>query len=116
VPKPFVTVLIDTYNQEAFIEEAIASVLQQDFPASEREILVVDDGSTDRTAEIARALLTTDANVQKRIERARPSAMNASRSAALRSRQRLRACASCTLSRLKYSSQYSRSSASGVGQ
>jgi glycosyltransferase involved in cell wall biosynthesis len=53
VPKPFVTVLIDTYNQEAFIEEAIASVLQQDFPASEREILVVDDGSIDRTAEIA---------------------------------------------------------------
>ena len=49
---PFVSVLIDTYNQEAFIEEAIASVLQQDFPASETEILVVDDGSTDRTAEI----------------------------------------------------------------
>lgn len=50
--KPFVTALIDTYNQESFIEEAVASVLQQDFPASETEILVVDDGSTDRTPEI----------------------------------------------------------------
>ena len=50
--KPFVTALIDTYNHEAFIEEAVASVLQQDFPASETEILVVDDGSTDRTPEI----------------------------------------------------------------
>ncbi len=50
--KPFVTALIDTYNHESFIEDAIASVLQQDFPASETEILVVDDGSTDRTAEI----------------------------------------------------------------
>lgn len=52
MPKPFVTVLIDTYNHEAFIEEAIQSVLSQDFPASDMEILVVDDGSTDRTAEI----------------------------------------------------------------
>ena len=51
---PFVSVLIDTYNHERFIEEAIQSVLSQDFPASEREILVVDDGSTDRTAEILR--------------------------------------------------------------
>jgi len=49
---PFVSVLIDTYNHQRFIEEAIQSVLSQDFPASEREILVVDDGSTDRTPEI----------------------------------------------------------------
>jgi Glycosyl transferase family 2 len=52
--KPFVTALIDTYNQEAFIEKAIDSVLQQDFPAAETEILVVDDGSTDRTPELVR--------------------------------------------------------------
>ena len=51
---PAVTVLVDTYNHERFIEEAIQSVLQQDFPASEMEIIVVDDGSTDRTAEILR--------------------------------------------------------------
>ena len=49
-----VTVLIDTYNHERFIEEAIVSVLEQDFPASDMEILVVDDGSTDRTPEIIR--------------------------------------------------------------
>ncbi|HTV60783.1 MAG TPA: glycosyltransferase family A protein [Verrucomicrobiae bacterium] len=51
---PAATVLIDTYNQERFIEEAVESALQQDFPASETEILVVDDGSKDRTAEIVR--------------------------------------------------------------
>src|SRR5258706_15596501 len=51
---PLFRVLIDTYNHERFIEEAIQSVLSQDFPASEREILVVDDGSTDRTPEILR--------------------------------------------------------------
>jgi hypothetical protein len=52
--RPSVTVLIDTYNHERFIEEAVVSVIEQDFPASEMEILVVDDGSTDRTAEILR--------------------------------------------------------------
>jgi glycosyltransferase involved in cell wall biosynthesis len=49
---PFLGVLIDTYNQERFIEEAIQVALSEDFPASEREILVVDDGSTDRSPEI----------------------------------------------------------------
>ncbi len=49
--EPFVTVLIDTYNYGHFIEEAIESVLSQDFPMEDVEILVVDDGSTDDTAE-----------------------------------------------------------------
>jgi glycosyltransferase involved in cell wall biosynthesis len=48
------SVLIDTYNHERLIETAINSVLEQDFPASQREVIVVDDGSTDRTAEIVR--------------------------------------------------------------
>jgi len=52
--RPFVSVLIDTYNHERFIEKAIVSVLEQDFPAAEREILVVDDGSNDGTPEIVR--------------------------------------------------------------
>jgi glycosyltransferase involved in cell wall biosynthesis len=50
----FVSVLIDSYNHESFIEQAIVSVLEQDFPGSEREIIVVDDGSTDRTPEIVK--------------------------------------------------------------
>lgn len=52
--RPLVSILIDTYNHERFIEQAIVSALEQDFPAGEREIIVVDDGSTDSTAEIAR--------------------------------------------------------------
>jgi glycosyltransferase involved in cell wall biosynthesis len=52
--RPFVSVLIDTYNHERFIEQAIVSAIEQDFPVEEREIIVVDDGSTDSTAEITR--------------------------------------------------------------
>ncbi len=54
MPKPFVTALIDTYNHERFVEQAIVSVLEQDFPAADTELLVVDDGSTDRTPELIR--------------------------------------------------------------
>lgn len=46
---PFFTVLINTYNYGKYVEEAVSSVIAQDFPAEEREILVVDDGSTDDT-------------------------------------------------------------------
>jgi glycosyltransferase involved in cell wall biosynthesis len=48
---PFFTVLIDAYNYGEYIEEAVESALAQDFPAEQREILVVDDGSTDDTHE-----------------------------------------------------------------
>ena len=51
---PHVSVLIDTYNHEHFIERAVASVLEQDMPMDGVEILVVDDGSTDRTPELIR--------------------------------------------------------------
>jgi len=52
MPTPLVSVLIDTYNHERFIEQAIVSVLEQDVSAGEMEVIVVDDGSTDSTPAI----------------------------------------------------------------
>ena len=54
---PHISVLIDTYNHERFLEQAIVSVLEQDFPASEIEIVLVDDGSTDSTPSIVEKFL-----------------------------------------------------------
>lgn len=49
-----VSVIMAAYNGEAYISEAIASVLEQDYDG-EVELIVVDDGSTDQTPEIAEA-------------------------------------------------------------
>ncbi len=51
---PLVSVVIPTYNREYLVQEAIASVLAQGYPAL--EVLVVDDGSTDNTVSRVGAL------------------------------------------------------------
>lgn len=47
---PLVSVVIPTFNRGWILEEAIESVLSQDF--TDYELIIVDDGSTDRTPAI----------------------------------------------------------------
>ena len=47
---PLISVVIPAYNHERFVGEAIESVLDQS--CGDLELVVVDDGSTDRTAEV----------------------------------------------------------------
>jgi GT2 family glycosyltransferase len=47
---PLVSIITPTYNHAAYVEETIESVLNQDYPRI--EYIVLDDGSTDGTAEI----------------------------------------------------------------
>jgi glycosyltransferase involved in cell wall biosynthesis len=51
---PPVSVAMITYNHEAFVGEAVASILAQTY--GDFELIVVDDGSTDRTADVLRSV------------------------------------------------------------
>ena len=49
-----ISVVIPLYNKEASVERSLRSVLSQDY--DDFEIVIVDDGSTDRSAEVVRAI------------------------------------------------------------
>lgn len=51
---PLFSVIIPAYNYGEFLPEAVQSVLRQ--PGDDFEIIIVDDGSTDQTPEVAQAL------------------------------------------------------------
>ena len=74
--KPDVTVLIPAYNEEAVIAETVASALASDYP--KLEVIVVDDGSADRTAEIVRSNFGFDSRVRllTQSNHGKPSALN----------------------------------------
>lgn len=54
-----VTVLIPARNEEADIERCLRAVLAQDHPHDRMEIVLVDGGSTDATATVARSVLAS---------------------------------------------------------
>jgi glycosyltransferase involved in cell wall biosynthesis len=52
--KPYFSIVIPMYNRERFIMRALTSCLTQDF--EDFEIIVVDDGSTDRSIEVVNSI------------------------------------------------------------
>ena len=59
--KPLVSILIPAYNSEEWIAESLHSAIGQTW--ERKEIIVVDDGSKDRTAEIARSFSAKNVKV-----------------------------------------------------
>ncbi len=49
---PSVTVVIPCFNEEQWISRTIISCVDQDYPPDKLEIIIVDDGSSDRSVEV----------------------------------------------------------------
>jgi glycosyltransferase involved in cell wall biosynthesis len=64
--KPLITALVDTYNHERYIEQALVSVLDQGLSPEELEIVVVDDGSTDQTPSIIQKFVPRVKHLRKK--------------------------------------------------
>jgi glycosyltransferase involved in cell wall biosynthesis len=52
---PGLSILMPAYNELGTIEAAIADAVEADLPVDAREVIVVDDGSTDGTRELLRS-------------------------------------------------------------
>jgi cellulose synthase/poly-beta-1,6-N-acetylglucosamine synthase-like glycosyltransferase len=54
---PKISLITPAYNEEESIESTIKNLLKLDYPSNKREIIVVNDGSTDKTVEIMKKLM-----------------------------------------------------------
>ena len=75
-PIPAVTVLIPAHNEESVIVETVRSALASDIP--DIHVVVVDDGSADRTLELLESNFSSDARVQiiHQVNRGKAAALN----------------------------------------
>ena len=53
--RPLISVVVAAYNEEEYLPRCLTAVTSQNFPKEEYEIVVVDNNSTDKTAEIAKS-------------------------------------------------------------
>lgn len=58
-PERICSVVIPAHDQGSLLEENLPAILEQDFPAGRYEVIVVDDASTDHTADVLKRLKQT---------------------------------------------------------
>ncbi|HEX7300467.1 MAG TPA: glycosyltransferase [Solirubrobacteraceae bacterium] len=75
--RPFVSVVVAAYREEEVIDGTLEALLSLDYPSY--EVIVVDDGSTDRTAELVRRRMLQDNRlrlIEKRVNEGKAMALN----------------------------------------
>ena len=55
---PSVTVVVPCFNEEEWISRTIISCIDQDYPPDKLELIIVDDGSSDRSVEVIKDTVT----------------------------------------------------------
>ncbi|MFD7899112.1 bifunctional polysaccharide deacetylase/glycosyltransferase family 2 protein [Streptomyces sp. NPDC059743] len=68
-----VTVLVPAYNERECIANTVRSLMESDHPV---EVIVIDDGSTDGTADIVEALWLPNVHVVRQVNSGKPAALN----------------------------------------
>jgi glycosyltransferase involved in cell wall biosynthesis len=58
MPIPRITVAVITYNRSRFLKETLAGLVKQDYPSALWELLVIDNNSTDDTAEVVASFMS----------------------------------------------------------
>ncbi len=75
-PLPHLTVVVPAHEEARFIEQKLHDTLAQDYPPELLEVLVVDDGSTDGTAELATAVGPPVRVVRQEVRQGKGAALN----------------------------------------
>jgi glycosyltransferase involved in cell wall biosynthesis len=78
----FISVIVPTWNRCDYLRDTLQSVVDQDWTADRYEVLVVDDGSTDQTAEIVREFQERNGHAIRYIRKAH-AGLNAGRNAGI---------------------------------
>lgn len=62
--QPILSIIVPVYNVEAYLERCLLSCLHQDISHDDYEIIVVNDGSTDGSLQVAERIAKKNANVK----------------------------------------------------
>ena len=73
---PHVSILVPTFNDEKSITKSLENLLSIDYPKNKYEVLVIDDGSTDRTYEIIKKYESENVRIFRKKNTGKASSMN----------------------------------------
>ena len=74
---PSISIMISAYNEEKYIEKKISNALAVDYPRDNMQVIVISDGSSDRTLELANSFDDKRLKVIEVVDRrGKPNALN----------------------------------------